>query len=73
MYKCGNKVKLGDCVSIMVDIEVQEMTVNRGTIAVVLETDTTWGGSLKPLLTLKFSDDSIHQLPSTWCSLCQRK
>ena len=73
MYKCGNKIEIGDCVTIQVDIDVQEMSVNTGAVAMVLETNHRWAGASRPLLTLKFADDSIQQLPASWCTLCQRK
>tara|TARA_B100001250_G_scaffold45025_1_gene35383 strand:- start:1178 stop:1402 length:225 start_codon:yes stop_codon:yes gene_type:complete len=72
MYKCGNKEKIGDCVSINVEIKVQEMTIQSGEIAIVLETNHDWGGGHSPLLALKFSDDAIHDLPAMWCKLESR-
>ena len=73
MYRCGNEVEIGDCVSIEVSVMVTEMKVPAGTLAVVLETNTEWSSSKKPLLTLLFPDESVQQLPASWCSLCQRK
>ena len=74
MYRCGNKVEIGDCVTIEVNINVQEMAVVDGDVAMVLETNYNWSGQNKtPLLTIKLSDDSIQQLPASWCTLCQRK
>jgi hypothetical protein len=52
---------------------VTEMQVLDGAIAIVLEQNGSWSSSSKPLLTLKFDDDSIQQLPASWCTLCQRK
>jgi len=73
MYRCGNKVEIGDCIEIQVDIEVREMKVQRAAIAVVLEANHAWSAGKNPLLTIKMSDDSIRHLPSSWCTLCQRK
>lgn len=74
MYRCGNKVEIGDCVTIQVEVEVQEMTIKNPTVAMVLEVNQDWGGSSKvPLLTLKLPTDEIQQLPASWCTLCQRK
>lgn len=73
MYRCGNKVKIGDCITINVEIDVQEMLVKHGTIGVVLETNEEWGGISCPLLTVKLPDDSIQQVPANWCALCERK
>lgn len=73
MYRCGNKPQVGDAVSIEVKIDVSEMKVNTGTVALVLETDSTWGGKKNPLLTVKFADDDIQQIPASWCALCERK
>ena len=74
MYRCGNKVVIGDCVTIKVNINVEEMQVLDGDVAMVLDANYDWSGSEKvPLLTIKLSDDSIQQLPSSWCMLCQRK
>ena len=73
MYKCGNKIEIGDCVTIKVDISVEEMVVFNGDAALVLEANHAWAGPSRPLLTLKLSDDSIQQLPAAWCVLCQRK
>ena len=72
MYRCGNKVEIGDCVTINVSVMVTELNVEDGAVAIVLERNRT-GTSGRPLLTLKFDDDSIQQLPASWCSLCQRK
>ena len=73
MYRCGNKIEIGDCVTIQVDIEVEEMSVRPGEVAIVLETQTSWGGKENPLLTIKMNNDEIQQIPSSWCTLCQRK
>ena len=73
MYRCGNEVEIGDCVSVEVSVTVTEMKVPAGTLAVVLETNTEWSSSKKPLLTLLFPDESVQQLPASWCTLCQRK
>ena len=72
MYRCGNKVEIGDCVTVNVSVMVTEMTVHDGSVAIVLESNNKWSSSRSPLLTLKFSDDSIQQLPASWCTLCQR-
>ena len=71
MYRCGNKVEIGDCVAIQVNIEVKEMKIQSPSIAMVLDVNYDW--SIKPLLTIKLADDSIQQLPASWCTLCQRK
>ena len=73
MYRCGNEVEIGDCVSVEVSVMVTEMKVPAGTLAVVLETNTELSSSKKPLLTLLFPDESLQQLPASWCTLCQRK
>ena len=73
MYRCGNKVEIGDCVTIQVNVSVQEMKIQSPSVAVVLDVNYAWSSSKKPLLTLKLSDDSIQQLPASWCTLCQRK
>ena len=73
MYRCGNKVELGDCVTVNVSVMVTEMKIPTGTTAVVLETNLEWSSSKRPLLTLLFPDESIQQLPASWCTLCQRK
>lgn len=74
MYRCGNKVEIGDCVTIQVNIGVEEMNAEVGDVAMVLEINKDWSGVKgTPLLTLKLANDEIHQLPSTWCKLCQRK
>ena len=73
MYRCGNKVEIGDCVTVQVAIDVQEAKIESMSIAVVLDVNYAWSSSKKPLLTLKLSDDSIQELPASWCSLCQRK
>ena len=73
MYRCGNKVEIGDCVAVNVSVMVTEMKVPSGTLAVVLETNLEWVSAEKPLLTLLFPDESIQQLPASWCALCQRK
>ena len=73
MYRCGNKVEIGDCVTVNVSVMVTEMKIPTGTTAVVLETCTEWSSTERPLLTLLFPDESIQQLPASWCTLCQRK
>ena len=73
MYRCGNKVEIGDCVTVQVDVDVQEMKIQSPSIAMVLDVNHDWSSSKKPLLTLKLSDDSVQQLPASWCTLCQRK
>ena len=75
MYRCGNKIEIGDCVAIQVDIEVEEMSVRPGDIAMVIEANYKWAGVQNtPLLTVMLAkDDEIQQVPSTWCTLCQRK
>ena len=73
MYRCGNKVEIGDCVSIQVAINVQEAKIEPPSIAMVLDINYEWSTVNRPLLTLMLSDDSIQQLPATWCTLCQRK
>lgn len=73
MYRCGNKVEIGDFVTVNVTIKVTEMKIPSDTTAVVLETNEEWIHSKKPLLTLLFPDESIQQLPASWCTLCQRK
>ena len=73
MYRCGNKVEIGDCVTIQVDVAVQEMKIQSPSIAMVLDVNYAWSSSKKPLLTLKLADNSIQQLPASWCKLCQRK
>lgn len=72
MYRCGNKVEIGDCVTVNVSVMVTEMTVLDGSIAIVLEKNDKWSQNTS-LLTLKFTDDTIQQLPASWCVLCQRK
>lgn len=72
MYKCGKTVEIGDCVSVNVEINVQEMTIQSGEIAIVLEVNYDWGAGHSPLLALKFSDDAIHDLPARWCMLESR-
>ena len=73
MYRCGNKVEVGDCVSVNVSVMVTEMKIPTGTLAVVLEKNDNWSSSNRPLLTLLFPDESIQELPASWCTLCQRK
>jgi len=72
MYRCGNEPKIGDAITIEVEINVSELKCKSGTVALVLETNFTWGGKNNPLLTVKFADDDIQQLPASWCTLCQR-
>lgn len=73
MYKCGNLVNIGDCVTIEVTIETEEMNTLPGDIAVVLAMNTKWAGLKNPLLTIKRDNDRIEQIPANWCKLCQRK
>ena len=73
MYRCGHKVEIGDCVTVNVSVMVTEMKVFDGTVAIVLDTNNEWHSEKNPLLTLKFPDDTIGQLPASWCMLCQRK
>ena len=73
MYRCGNKVEIGDCVAVNVSVMVTEMKIFDGTLAVVVDTNTEGSSSGKPLLSLLFPDESIQQLPASWCTLCQRK
>ena len=73
MYRCGNTVEIGDCVAVQVDVDVKEMKIQSPSIAVVLEVNYAWSSVKKPLLTIKLSDDTIQQLPASWCTLCQRK
>jgi len=73
MYKCGNEPQIGDAIRVQVEINVSEFKVSTGTIALVLETDFVWGGKKNPLLTVKFADDGIQQIPASWCTLCERK
>lgn len=73
MYRCGNKVEIGDCITVNVSVMVTEMKVLDGTVAIVIEQNDSWSSSSRPLLTLKFDDNSIHELPASWCTLCQRK
>jgi len=73
MYRCGNEPQIGDAVSVQVKIDVSEMKVATGTIALVLETDLVWGSKKNPLLTVKFANDGIQQIPANWCILCERK
>jgi translation elongation factor EF-1alpha len=73
MYRCGNKIEIGDCVTIKVNILVEQMRVQDGAVAIVLNLSNTWSGSANnALLTLKLHD-SIQQIPASWCTLCQRK
>ena len=74
MYRCKNKPAIGDCIIVKVDVLVQEMKVHAGTAALVLGINHNWdGGTGSPLLTVKFPNDEIHNIPSSWCELCQRK
>ena len=73
MYRCGNKVEIGDCITIEVSIDVDEMTAVEGDVAVVLEANYKWSGITNPLLTIKRPNDLIEQIPASWCKLCQRK
>ena len=72
MYRCGNEIEVGDCVSIQVEIDTQTVMIAPNTIGLVLEINEKW--SLKtPLITVKLPNDDIQQLPSNWCILCERK
>jgi len=73
MYRCGNEPQQGDAISIEVDIDVSEMKVSSGAVALVLETSFVWGGKKNPLLTVKLANNDIQQIPASWCTLCQRK
>ena len=73
MYSCGNKVEIGDCVVVQVEVAVKEMKIKTPSVALVIDVNHEWSSVKKPLLTLKLSDDSIQQLPASWCALCQRK
>ena len=74
MYRCGNPVEIGDCVTIEVTIDVEEMQATPGDVAMVLDANYSWAGSRNiPLLTIKRHDDKIEQIPANWCTLCQRK
>lgn len=73
MYRCGNKVEIGDCVTVNVSVMVTECKIDDGSVAIVLDTNTEWSNSGRPLLTLMFQDESVQQLPASWCTLCQRK
>ena len=73
MYRCGNIVEIGDCVAVNVSVMVTEIKVPTGTLAVVLEMNTEWSSTGRPLLSLLFPDESVQQLPASWCTLCQRK
>jgi len=73
VYRCGNDPQIGDAVSVDVEIDVTETRVTRGQIALVLETDSIWGGEKNPLLTIKFSNNKIQQIPANWCILCERQ
>ena len=72
MYRCGNKPKIGDCVTIDVTITVEEMNALPGDVAIVLSMNKDWSGG-NPLLTIKRTDDRIEQIPANWCKLCQRQ
>ena len=72
MYRCGNKPEVGDCITIVVKINVQEMTAIPGDVAIVLSMNRKWSKG-NPLLTIKRDDDRIVQIPANWCKLCQRK
>ena len=73
MYRCGNEPKIGDAISVEVNIDVSELKLDSGTVALVLGTNTSWAGKDNPLLTIKFADDDIQQIPASWCILCQRQ
>ena len=72
MYRCGNKVEIGDCVTLNVSVMVQEMKVLDGSTGIVLEINREWSSSNKPLITISLGDGSIQQFPASWCTLCQR-
>ena len=65
MYRCGNKVEIGDCITIAVSINVEEMTAEEGDVAVVLEANYNWSGIANPLLTIKRPNDLIEQIPAS--------
>ena len=73
MYRCGNEPQIGDAISVEVKIDVSEIEVFPGTVALVLEADFIWGDKKNPLLTVKFATDEIQQIPASWCILCARK
>ena len=52
---------------------VTELKIYDGAVAIVLDMNNEWHNEKNPLLTLKFADDTIGQLPASWCLLCQRK
>ena len=66
MYRCGNKVEIGDCVTVNVSVMVTEMKIPTGTTAVVLETNFEWSSSNRPLVSLLFPDESIQHLGEPW-------
>ena len=73
MYRYGPEIAIGDCVAIQVNVEAKEMKIQSPSIAIELDVNHAWSSSKKPLLSLKSSNDSIQQLPASWCTLCQRK
>ena len=73
MYRCGHKVEIGDCITVNVSVMVTELKIYDGAVAIVLDMNNEWHNEKNPLLTLKFADDTIGQLPASWCMLCQRK
>ena len=72
MYRCGKKAKIGDCVSIQVDVDTSLVQIAPRSIGLVLEINKNWSANT-PLLTIKLANDEIQQLPSTWCTLCERR
>ena len=73
MYRCGNPVEIGDCITIDVTIEVEEMNTVPGDVAIVLGANYKWSGLDNPLLTIKRDDYKIEQIPANWFTLCQRQ
>ncbi len=72
MYRCRNRIEIGDCVTVQVNVDVKEMKIQSPAVGLVLDVNYEWS-STEPLLTLKLGDDTIQQLPASWCALCQRK
>ena len=72
MYRCGKEVEIGDCISIQVEIDTMGMAIESGTIGLVLEINENWSANT-PLLTVKLPNDDIQQIPSNWCTLCERR
>ena len=74
MYRCGNEAVIGDCVYVNVSVMVTEMNVPDGSVGIVLDKINNWHKqSSGVLVTLAFGDDSIQDIPASWCTLCQRK